>query len=67
MIRRDRLKKRGGGLLAYIRNKLNFTRCRDIESNCFESIWLQLLVLNCNDVLICFLYRPPNSLIEWYE
>ena len=67
MIRRDRLKKRTGGLLAYIRNKLNFTRRRDIESNCFESIWLQLHVLNCKDVLICFLYRPPNSLIEWYE
>ena len=69
MIRRDRLKKRGSGLLAYIRNNLNFTRRRDIESNCFESrsIWLQLHVLNCKDVLICFLYRPPNSPIEWYE
>ena len=32
MIRRDRLKKRTGGLLAYIRNKLNFTRRRDIEN-----------------------------------
>ena len=44
---------RGGGLLVYIMNNIDYTRRCDLERNDIEVIWLELII-NREKTLISF-------------
>jgi len=46
--RSDRLQKRGGGILVYIKNNIIYRRRYDLESKEIESIWLEIKFPNTN-------------------
>ena len=62
---RDRIKKRGGGLLIYICDKLSgyCTMIEDVTTctNNLEQLWICLEHPNMRQQTICTCYRPPNG------
>lgn len=64
-LRKDRINNSGGGLLIYIRNNLNCIQRTDLEDNNLEHIWVEIKNTNSKPLLLCLLYRPPNSLAYW--
>ena len=58
--RKDRLHKRGGGILMYIRNGLNFQRRQDLEE---KSIEMNCVETKCSNksILLSTIYRPPDN------
>ena len=67
IIRRDRINKGGGGLVVYVLNKHRYIRREDLEGNELESIWIELCPNNSKSFLVCNVYRPPDSSVEWYD
>ena len=55
-----------GGLLTYVSNRLHSTRVTDFENILPESLWINLKTPT-KSFLICNLYRPPNSLVEFWN
>ena len=58
-------KKRGGGLLTYV-NKKHSSHCEplldlSISNEDIEVQWILIHRLNCKNVIICNVYRPPNG------
>ena len=49
---------KGGGILIYISNNLNYSRRNDLESHEIESVWLAIELKNSKPFLICSFYRP---------
>ena len=50
---------KGGGVGAYIRSSINYTRINDFNTHCAESLWLRL---NLNKILVIgIVYRKPSS------
>ena len=66
-IRKDRIDKKGGGVLVYIRKDINFIRKSELESDNVESIWLQLFLYNKNSILVGLAYRPPDAKCQWIK
>ncbi len=64
--RLDRKKSRGGGLVVYVPNTLKVTLREDLNNNQLETIWIELN-LNRQSILLCNLYRPPNSGIAFFD
>ena len=61
--RQDRLRKRGGGVCAYIRKDITVTVLKDIShlsDNYFHQFWLKLQYRKLRSVVICISYRPPR-------
>ena len=56
-----------GGVIAYIRDKYNCNNRTDIQTADIESLWIEILLENTSPLLICFLYRPPDSPTDWYD
>ena len=50
-----------GGVGAYIREGILYTRRKDLECDNLEMMWLEISFKNANQFLIAALYRPPNS------
>lgn len=65
--RKDRVGKKGGGVLLYISDQLSYERRIDLESTGVESIWIQVNTIYTRPYLLCFVYRPPNVLTSWYD
>jgi exonuclease III len=65
--RRDRLQNKYGGVAAYVSHKLCAERRKDLESEHLESLWLEIKQVSAKSVLLGFIYRPPNSAVEWYQ
>ncbi|XP_052778434.1 uncharacterized protein LOC128215865 [Mya arenaria] len=65
--RKDREHKKGGGILVYVNNNIQYRRRLDLEVNDIESIWLEINGLYCKSLLINFIYRPPNSQQKWID
>ena len=61
LIRRDRELGQGGGVCVYIRNDLNYQRRHDLECKNIEHIWLEIFITHSKPILVCFLYRPPDT------
>ena len=58
-------KKREGGLITYIRDCCS-SSCEQLDSlvmsnEYMEAQWIHLHRLQCKDIIICNLYRPPNG------
>ena len=58
---------KGGGILVYIAEHVNYVRRKDIESIETESVWLEIIVKNSKPFLLCSFYRPPSSNADWFE
>ena len=50
----------GGGVAVYISDRLQFKRRHDLEKPRIECIWIEL-VLKGKNLLLCSMYRPPDS------
>ena len=51
----------GGGVGAYIKNGIPYTRRVDLETDDLEIIWLEINFKNCKSFVVGVLYRPPVS------
>ena len=51
---------KGGGVAAYISDKLTFNRCLDLKNDELECIWLELKPRKSSSYLIGVIYRPPD-------
>ena len=60
IIRRDRISKKGGGLIVYIKNTIECIRRNDVELDIAEAIWLEVK-LKQKKIILAFIYRPPNE------
>ena len=65
LFRCDRLNKKGGGVLLYVRSDLN---CIELNFQCetqgIESVWIKLTNLKNRHLVLGNVYRPPNCSIE---
>lgn len=59
--RKDRIRGSHGGVLCYIRSDIIYVRRSDLENTDIEAIWIEILVKNSSSILICIMYRPPDS------
>ena len=60
-VRNDRKNGSGGGVGCFIRNDLGWQRREDLEKDCLETIWIEIVVKNARPLLVCVLYRPPDT------
>ena len=58
---------KGGGILIYIAEHIDYSRHKEIESSDIESVWIEVHIKNSKSFLVCSVYRPPSSNIEWCE
>ena len=63
--RRDRKVNSGGGLLVYIKDGLCASRRTDLEHENIECIWTEIKPVKSKSFLIGYIYRPPNSTVQW--
>ena len=59
--------EKGGGIMIYIKQDVQFERRNDIESPDIESIWIDIKLKNSKPLSVCSVYRPPSSKAEWFE
>ena len=51
----------------YIHKKWNVKRRIDLEcSTNIETLWLEIVFKQAKPLLLCYIYRPPNSPVSWY-
>ena len=60
-VKKDRETGIGGGVGCFIREDIKRQRRIDLESAGLETLWLEIFVKNSKSLLICILYRLPNS------
>ena len=60
-VRKDRKFGLGGGVGCFIRNDYHWQRREDLEKEGIEGIWIQTFVKNTRPMLICIIYRPPDT------
>ena len=65
--RRERIQGKGGGVLAYVSLKLQVKRRFDLETVNTETVWLEMSQKYSKSILICTVYRPPNSSVQWLD
>ena len=58
-IRKDRT-RHGGCVIIYIKKIFGFQRLLDIECE-LGALWISVKMRDIKPLLICVLYRPPNS------
>ena len=49
------------GVICFIRSDVNYERRRNLEMKGIEAIWIEVSFTKANPILICFMYRPPDS------
>ena len=63
--RKDRTSQGGGGLIVYFSETIKFLRKNNIEIGGTETMWFEIKPDYKKSFLLCFVYRPPKSLIDW--
>ena len=58
-VRKDRLNKRGGALLMYVRDGISYKRRKDLEGP-IETLCIEIKYSN-RSILLTSVYRPPNN------
>ena len=53
-------KQIGGGIGAYVREGILYTKRKDLECDNLEMMWLKISFKNAKNFLIAVLYRPPR-------
>ena len=59
--RSDRQTGSGGGVGCYIRNDIGYHRRTDLERDGIESLLIEVFRKNSRSILVCILYRPPDT------
>ena len=70
LYRQDRLRKRGGGVCAYIRKDITVTVLKDIcllSDNYFHQFWLKLQCRKLRSIVICVYFRSPDYPLSCLE
>ena len=70
LYRQERLRKRGGGVCAYIRKDITVIVLKGIShlsDNYFHQFWLKLPYRKLRSVVICISYRPPDCPFSCFE
>ena len=57
----NRVKGSGGGVGAYISDRLNYIRRTDLETPELELMWVEIIIKSSRNILIGVMYRPPDS------
>lgn len=60
-VREDRVTGLGGGVGCYIRNDKTWQRRKDLEKDHVEDIWIEFFIKNSKPLLVCIIYRPPDT------
>ena len=58
---------KGGGVLIYVADHIEYERRIDLESSEVESIWIEIKIKNSKSFLVCSVYRPPSANTKWCE
>ena len=67
LFRKDRAQGAGSSILIYVLDKWNVIRRTDLESEGLETVWLEITFPNTKSLFVCYIYRPPNSPVAWYD
>lgn len=65
LVRRDRVGKHGGGVLAYIHNSVPFQHLNLLQSILPETISLKICQPYTKPYILSAIYRPPNKTQDW--
>ena len=67
--RRDIVKQDETGLALYVHNSIPniTTRRTDLESQCIESLWVEICIPKTPSLLVGYVYRNPAATYEWYD
>ena len=67
--RRDIIKQGETGLVLYVHNSMQniTTRRTDLESQCTESLWVEIRNPKTPSLLVGYVYRNPAATYEWYD
>ena len=64
-MRKDRVNKKGGGLLLYVKDNIEFSRLHNLETEHLETIWIKIrpqkLPRKVTAMYICVVYYPPTA------
>ena len=65
----DIVKQAKTGLVLYVHNSIqnNTTRRIDLESQCIESLWVEICNSKTPSLLVGYVYRNPAVTYEWYH
>jgi hypothetical protein len=66
LVRKDRMGRKGGGLILYLDQSIQYRRRFDLEIGHLESIWLEIKHEK-KSFLLNFIYRPPNAKQDWVD
>jgi exonuclease III len=61
LLTRNRTIGKGGGICIYIKNGINWIRRNDLDKKNIESLWVEIFFKNSHSILICCMYRPPET------
>ena len=60
-VNKPRRSGRGGGVGIYISDKINWIRRHDLEKPEIECIWIEIIQKKSKILLLCAIYRPPDT------
>ena len=60
-VNKPRRSGRGGGVGIYISDKINWIRRHDLEKPEIECIWIEIIQKKSKNLLLCAIYRPPDT------
>ena len=66
----DRGNKAGGGVCAYVASNYRtelLTDISNISTNGFHQLWLKIQVRNVKSIIICTVYRPPDTTLTCWR
>ncbi|PFX16879.1 putative RNA-directed DNA polymerase from transposon BS [Stylophora pistillata] len=69
-VRKDKMnteKPRGGGLIVYVRDGINFSERDDISNGRIEDIWIEVKRDKCKNLLVGSFYRPPDQNLDYFN
>ena len=58
---KNRKNAKGGGVAAYIKNGVPYTRRDDLENEDLEILWLEIQIKDTKSFLLAVTYRPPDT------
>ena len=65
--RKDRKHGEGGGWIVYFSENLPFERKLNLELSDIETMWFEVKPNYRKSFLLCYVYRPPQSLVNWFD
>ena len=66
IVRKDRASL-GGGLAIYMKENIPYILRKDLESEGFETLWVEIKLQKQKPLLLGYVYRPPSSLVNWID